>query len=597
MGDESTNVSLADSLIGQLVDDRYRVHELIAAGGMAKVYRATDERLERRVALKIINGDRADDSRFTDAFAHEAKTIARLSHPNVVAVYDQGDHDGLPYVVMEYIPGFTLRELLNRRGRLDIVEAMEVVDQILAGLAAAHRIGLVHRDVKPENILISAQDNHVKVADFGLAQAVQTGRDPYDTGPVLATVAYAPPEVLTGGSATTRCDVYSIGILLFELLTGTVPFDAPDPVAVALMHVERDVPAPSTIRPTVPDGIDTLVSRCTRRRPADRPPDALSVARLLRRIDGRRAASARPRRTFRGNARRRRLSAVIQLTIAVVVLAVVSVGGWWLADGRYTQAPSLLHRDSTDVERLAAEQGMSVVFTDARFSESVPEAAVMMQDPGPGERIQRDGVITVTLSKGPERYTVPDVVNMNLSVAQEELSAATLVTDVVERRWDESAGSGVVLIVTPEAGSTVRRGTVVKLVVSDGPPPARVPDLSDSPEESISDVVGRAGLALQLRHEHSDDVPPGQVMQQAPAPGTGVATGTTVVVTLSRGPAPVEVPDVVGLSPDDAEERLWEVGLSAKVKIGPTGGGTVFEQRPHAGETRPQRSEVELYCQ
>lgn len=606
VGDEPTGigVSLVDPLIGRLVDDRYRVRELIAAGGMAKVYRADDERLERRIALKIINGDQADEPRFAAAFAHEAKTIAQLSHPNVVAVFDQGDHDGLPYVVMEYVPGITLRDLLNRRGRLEVAEALDLVDQILAGLAAAHRIGLVHRDVKPENILISTQDGRdcVKVADFGLAQAVQTGRDSSDTGPILATVAYVPPEVLTGGSATARCDVYSVGILLFELLTGSVPFDDADPVAVALMHVERDVPHPSAIRPEVSDDVDALVKRCTRRRPADRPADALSVARLLRRIDTRPSrprAMPRPRRAARNRAlRHRRLRTVAQLTVATVVLLIISAGGWWLADGRYTQAPSLLHQDSGDIEHLAAAHGMSVTFADARFSESVPEAAVLAQEPGPGERIRRDGVITVTLSKGPERYEVPDLVGVSLPLAQEKLAGLTLVTDVVERRWDDSFASGVVIGAEPEAGAIVRRGAVVGLVVSDGPPPAEVPDLTDADEESVVELVDEAGLRLQVERAYSDEVPGGRVISQAPPPGTGVDTDTEVTVTISRGATPVEVPDLVGLSLVDAKSELADVGLTVAVKMDLADGeGSVFKQTPEAGQTRPRGSEIALYCQ
>ena len=606
MGDEPTGgkVSLVDPLIGRLVEDRYRVRELIASGGMARVYRADDERLERHVALKIINGDQADDPRFTEAFAHEAKTIAQLSHPNVVAVFDQGDHDGLPYVVMEFVRGITLRDRLNQRGRLELPEVLDLVDQILAGLAAAHRIGLVHRDVKPENILITRQDGRdcVKVADFGLAQAVQTGRDASDTGPVLATVAYAPPEVLTGGAASARCDVYSVGIVLFELLTGSVPFDHTDPVAVALMHLEREVPRPSALRPEVPESVDELVRRCTRRLPVERPADALSVARLLRRIDSRPTRPVlvpRPRRQrpHRGRGKHR-LKAAVQAVVVMLVLTVISAGGWWLADGRYTEAPSLLNETSTDVARLAAENGMSVSFTVARFSESVPASEVLAQDPPPGGKILRGGIISVTLSKGPERYEVPNLVGMELSPARAELSSLTLATEVAEHRWDDTVQTGVVIAVDPSAGSTVRRGTVVNLIISAGPPPARVPELVGEDRHSAAASAQDEGLKLQIETEHSDDGPAGVVVTQSPDPDTGVEKGATVTIVVSEGPAPVAVPDVVGFTVLEARKVLEAAGLSADIKMDLADGeGEVFKQTPEAGQSRPRGSDVVLYCQ
>jgi eukaryotic-like serine/threonine-protein kinase len=234
---------------GALVDGRYRLRRRIADGGMASVYEALDERLDRTVAVKIIAEPRPGAPFSVAAFAQEAKTIARLSHPNVVAVYDQGAHDGLPYVVMEYVPGTTLRELLNRRRRLRIDEAVDVCAQILEGLQAAHDIGLVHRDIKPENILLKegGRGDRVKVVDFGLAEAVRAGADARRDGPLLATAAYVAPELVRGDAASPSGDVYSTAILLYELLTGEVPFDGPDPAKVAQRHLTEDVPSHDTI--------------------------------------------------------------------------------------------------------------------------------------------------------------------------------------------------------------------------------------------------------------------------------------------------------------------------------------------------------------
>src|SRR5262245_2756578 len=271
----------ADPLNGALLDGRYRVRGQVARGGMATVYHATDERLERIVGVKIIQPRHANDGQFLARFADEAKTIARLSHPNVVAVYDQGIHAGLPYLVMEYVRGRTLREVLNERRRLTPGEALAILDQVLSAVAVAHRAGLVHRDIKPENVLVSPPPNGsgdlvdavVKVADFGLSMAVEASVE-HVNGQLLATVAYVAPELVANGQADPRTDVYSAGIMLFEMLTGRVPYDGARPVDVAWQHVDRDVPPPSKFVAGLPPMLDDRVSRATRRDPGGRPMDA-----------------------------------------------------------------------------------------------------------------------------------------------------------------------------------------------------------------------------------------------------------------------------------------------------------------------------------
>ncbi|WP_420117095.1 protein kinase domain-containing protein, partial [Micromonospora sp.] len=278
------DIQVADTLLGSLLDGRYRIRGRVARGGMATVYTATDERLERTVAVKIIHPSQAAEARsrlagFPDRFTDEAKAIARLTHPNVVAVYDQGTHQGLPYLVMEYVRGRTLREVLAERRRLNPDEALAIMEQMLAAIAAAHRAGLVHRDVKPENVLVAEAptggvanlvDSVVKVADFGLARAVEASAEEGDGNQLMATVAYVAPELVTDGRADPRTDVYSAGIVLFEMLTGRVPYDGDRPVDVAWQHVDKDVPAPSVLVPGLPRVLDELVARATRRDPGGR---------------------------------------------------------------------------------------------------------------------------------------------------------------------------------------------------------------------------------------------------------------------------------------------------------------------------------------
>src|SRR5256886_3717635 len=401
------DTTVTDSLIGAVIDGRYRIRGRVARGGMATVYTAGEERLERTVALKIIHPAQSRDPHFLDRFTDEAKTIARLTHPNVVAVYDQGTHDGLPYLVMEYVRGRTLRELLADKRRLPPMEALAILEQMLAAVAGAHRAGLVHRDIKPENVLVaeppgggSLVDAVVKVADFGLARAVEASADEAGAH-LLATVAYVAPELVTDGHADPRTDVYSAGIVLFEMLTGRVPYDGDKPVEVAWRHVDHDVPPPSKFVAGLPAVLDDLVARATRRDPGGRPTDAgallaevqagrddlaasengarvmaqptVPVASLAQpttalpttalptarpswaRLPGRAPEQGRPHGPGRRRAAApgsgplgwwRRITGTVQgrraVAAAIVVLGLlIALGGWWFGAGRYTEAPAL----------------------------------------------------------------------------------------------------------------------------------------------------------------------------------------------------------------------------------------------------------------
>ncbi|MFG3338878.1 PASTA domain-containing protein [Glycomyces sp. NPDC048151] len=591
-------------LTGARVDGRYRLTRLIARGGMADVYEAQDERLDRTVAVKIIT-NAAVAGFDVKAFADEAKTIARLSHPNVVAVFDQGVHEGLPYVVMEYVPGTTLRDLLNRRRRLRLEEAVELCGQVLDGLQAAHDAGLVHRDIKPENILLKngGRGDRVKVVDFGLAEAVHGDRD--TGGPLVATAAYVAPELVNGKPATTASDVYSTAILLYELLTGEVPFDGPDSGAVARRHVDEDVPTPQEKAPDVPDGLAELVLAAASRRPGARPVDAGAFLRRLQAVDVRPAKGStgkvpRPTRVVQTTMvveppkAKRSWKALSTLGLIAVLLVGVAAAGWWIGIGRYTAAPSLLDQSRESVAAYAEEQGFEVELVDG-YSESVPVGGIVSQDPGVGDRIRRGSTITVVISQGPERYQVPSLKGMTEEKALSELAAFDAEVKV-EHEYSVDVKAGEVTRTDPAAGEEVKAGTPVTLFVSDGFPPITVPDVVGQDEDAAVDALEAEGLVIgEVTRSHSDTIDAGQVISQTPAGEAPAGPGDTVDLVVSDGPEPVEVPDVEGMEIGEATELLEGLGFAVKTaQIWFT--GKVFDQSLDPGSEHPKGSEIWLWA-
>jgi beta-lactam-binding protein with PASTA domain len=591
-------------LTGARVDGRYRLERLIARGGMADVYEAQDERLDRTVAVKIIT-NAAVAGFDVKAFANEAKTIARLSHPNVVAVFDQGVHEGLPYVVMEYVPGTTLRDLLNRRRRLRLEEAVELCGQVLDGLQAAHDAGLVHRDIKPENILLKngGRGDRVKVVDFGLAEAVHGDRD--TGGPLVATAAYVAPELVNGKPATTASDVYSTAILLYELLTGEVPFDGPDSGAVARRHVDEDVPSPQLKAPDVPDGLAELVTAAAARRPGARPVDAGAFLRRLHAVDVRPAKGStgkvpRPTRVVQTTMvvdppkAKRSWKALLTLGLIAVLLLGVAAAGWWIGIGRYTSTPSLLDQTQESVAAFAEEEGFEVDLVDG-YSESVPIGGIVSQDPGVGDRIRRGSTITVVISQGPERYQVPNLAGMTEDKAREELAKFDAEVEV-EREYSADYEANQVTRSDPPAGEEVKAGTPVTLYVSDGFPPLTVPDVVGQTEDAAETALETEGLVVgTVTRSFSDTIDKGLVISQTPAGQDPAGPGDTVDLVISDGPEPVEVPDVEGMEIGEATEQLEGLGFTVKTaQIWFT--GTVFDQSLDAGTEHPKGSEIWLWA-
>jgi serine/threonine-protein kinase len=648
------DTTVADTLIGTTIDGRYRITGRVARGGMATVYTATDQRLERTVALKIIHPSQATNVHFVDRFTDEAKTIARLTHPNVVAVYDQGRHQGLPYLVMEYVQGHTLRDVLSQRRRLNPNEACAILEQMLAAIAAAHRAGLVHRDVKPENVLVAESpsggagnliDAVVKVADFGLARAIEASSID-ESGQLMATVAYVAPELVTDGHADARTDVYSAGIVLYEMLTGRVPFDGDDPVEVAWQHVDNDVPPPSKVVNSVPKSLDDLVARATRRDPGARPTDAGAMlaevqsvrddlgaasveTALLRQVPQSRPApgaadatammtavsdrpgtdrpswarlpeqSRSPQTYRRGDARlsggskfdRRR----ILLTAAIAVMALVVIGStWWVTLGRYTEAPAMVNMTKAQADLFARQNNFELFYGDGAYSETVPKDTVVSQNPAPKDRIVNGGRITLVLSLGPERFQVPDLSGTELAAAKAELEQDGLKVKEGTPQYSDLVSEGAVVSTSPAKGTELKRGDTVTLVVSKGKAPISVPDLVGKNINDARSQLQTLGLTAAERYKDSDQ-PADTVLAQSPKPGTGVAKDADITLDVSKGPPLVTVPDLNNQACQQAAQTLQSANLRVRIE-GFNQNGFVRQQNPGGNTQVPPQTEVVIAC-
>ena len=622
------DATVTDPLVGLVLDGRYRVGSRLARGGMATVYEAHDSRLDRTIALKVMHASLADDEEFVSRFIREAHSAARLSHPNVVAVYDQGADQGIVFLAMELVRGRTLRDLMREQGNLSPRQSLEVLEPVLAALGAAHAAGIVHRDVKPENVLLS-DDGRIKVADFGLARAV-SGNNSHTTasGILMGTVAYLSPEQVERGIADPRSDVYAAGILLYEMLTGLKPYDGETAIQVAYRHVHDDVPAPSELVPSLPAELDALVARATSRDPDGRPADArrmltevASVRRQLSdgELDTHGPAPAEtaeaPDQTLvvdlrnppSGPARRgdtgplgapppRRRSRGPVALVVIVALAVALSGFAWLYASVLSQTttPGLLNLTRAAAAAEAEKAGLDVKTLEPEFSETVAKGLVLDTDPGPGQSIDKGGTVGLVMSLGPERYEVPDLRGRTEDVARRMLEERNLQVGTPTRRFSQGIEKGSVIRTEPEAGTELRRDTAVMLVISLGVEPVAVPNVVGEAVADAEKAIDEAKLRSRVVEKFDETVPAGIVISQDPANGTA---GKNSVVTLevSKGPPLVKVPEVTGKPVDEARQILETQGFPVTVNQLPGGPGTVLRQTPSGGDKAPRGSTVTLY--
>jgi eukaryotic-like serine/threonine-protein kinase len=622
------DTTVKDPLVGRVLDGRYLVKSRMARGGMATVYEAVDSRLDRTVALKVMHPSLAEDEEFVSRFIREAKSAARLSHPNVVAVYDQGADGGHVFLAMEHVQGRTLRDLLREAGRLNPRQALDVLEPMLAALGAAHQAGIVHRDVKPENVLLS-DDGRVKVADFGLARAVANATSHTTSGILMGTVGYLSPEQVERGVADPRSDVYAAGILLFEMLTGEKPYDGETALQIAYRHVHDDVPPPSQLVPGLPAELDALVVRATSRDPDKRPADA---RRFLTEVVAARHAMSEeelgplgsplsalndsdhtmivpvggtpPMGVARTVARRgdtgpvrvrrqRRRRGPIALLIIVVLAAALAGAGWYygLGPGSDVSTPSLLKLTLAQAQDRAAQADLSVKVVSHAFDEVIPLGAVVATDPRPNAGINKNGQIGLTLSNGPERHDVPLLTGKTADQAAQILQDNHLKVGVPSAAFSDVVAQGLVVETVPPDGTPLKRDAAVALVLSKGAEPVDVPDVTGKSLDDARTALTDAGLRGKVADKQYDDqIAAGDVISQTPKDGQA-PKDSVVTLVVSKGPPLVAVPDVVGMSIGDAIARLHSAGFRTSA-FGP-GFGTVRGQNPRGG-VAPKGSTVRI---
>ena len=626
-------ITPTDPMLGRLIDGRYQVRSRIARGGMATVYLATDLRLERRVAIKIMHGHLADDNTFKSRFVQEARSAARLAHPNVVNVFDQGQDSDMAYLVMEYLPGITLRDLLKDYGRLTPEQTIDILSAVLAGLAAAHKAGIVHRDVKPENVLL-ADDGRIKLGDFGLARAASANTA---TGQaLLGTIAYLSPELVTRGVADARSDIYALGIMMYEMLTGVQPFVGEAPMQIAYQHANDQVPRPSAVVPSVPHELDDLVIWATARDPEARPRDArvmferlTDVEKLVRDPAAAAAEGLQPTMVLPsieaspadtggatqviaapGRHRTGPVAPDATTTLATVARTRSRRGYWWIAlllivasmagatgwyfgagPGSFTTVPTVVGVGQADAKKALEDAGFTVKL-DQRNDPVVPQGAASGTDPAAGASAGRGSTVTLFLSLGPAILDVPTVVGSQETDARTALARFTVAGESSKQFSDQAAG--VVLAALGADGNALpaqypEKGAIT-LVVSAG----AIPDVAGKSIDDATATLTAAGLAPTVGDGEFSDTVPKDTVISAKTSTDPVKPGDPITIVPSKGVDLVAVPDVSGKTINQAAKIITDAGFAFDTNVPELFRDivTVNNQKPAAGAQLKRGSTV-----
>jgi serine/threonine-protein kinase len=629
-------VAVSDSLIDTLFDGRYRIQRKLGAGGMADVYLAEDQELGRRVAIKILNGRHANDDQFIERFRREAKNAAALNHPNIVSIYDRGEAEDTYYIAMEYLDGRTLKELIVSRGAAPINVAIEYARQILSALRFAHRHGIVHRDIKPHNVLVDGE-GRVKVTDFGIARAGTSQMT--ETGSIVGTAQYLSPEQARGGEVDPRSDLYSLGVVLYELLTGKTPFEGETPVEIAMKHLSNTPKPPSKLRQDVPPELDMVVLRALAKNPDDRYQSADEMEADLERVArGANVAAATVDTATQVLRRPQTAAAVESATAATMIAAPPSTraagvpptvvedeeeyreGGpdrplwpwlvaagfviaaivagffvWHELSGSTVKEPVNNYVNEPQAQAVRQIKAVHLVphiehGSNARYHKGI----VFKQQPRPGSKVDKGGTVTIWVSTGPPRVTIPAVKGQQWSQAQQTL--ANLKLKPVEHLVPGNT-KGQVTATDPPAGKSVPQGSKVRVNVMSGPQQANVPNVVGDSVGQATAALNAAGFNYKLNYV-DNGAPQNQVIHQNPGPSSSAPKGSTVTLQVSKGPPPANVPSVVGETAQQAISDLEAAGFQVNqqpVSVSdPSEDGIVQSQNPAGGSQATKGSTVTI---
>lgn len=600
-------------LTGNLIDGRYQLMRQMDAGGMATIYEAIDTRLDRRVAVKIMHAHLAQDEQFVERFIREAKAAAALSHPNIVAVQDQGwNQSGIPavFIVMELVDGHTLREYLNERGSIPIADGIKFLLPVLSALGAAHKLGIVHRDVKPENILVS-KEGRIKITDFGLAKGALIGSTmTAESSVILGSVSYLSPEQVSRGIADSRSDVYSAAITAFEIFTGKKPFEGDEPIQIAFMHVNSRVPRMSTLISDVPQALDDLIYAATSVDPDERPRDCQLFHTQLLAISHSLNPSApqmsleldipiAPMREKPKRKQRRSLSQItekISLTtpiaqgkettaqvkarrkvskrvrrnrwIAAGLAVMLGISAWWvlIGPGASVKFPSVVGATTEQANSTLTALGLKTLVVEERFDEDVAKGRIISTDPLAGDSIAIGGTVNLIVSKGAERYTIPALANLTPEAAVNLLAKSPLKVGEITEIYNAKVPKGFVISSNPTSGTRVKRDTLVDIVVSKGIQTFDLASYVGKNGEQALNELTEAGFNVTTTYAFDEKAMPGEVISQNPAAGAALPKGAAVEIFVSKGSEFVYIPNVMRYTQEKATALLQDLGLKVSIK-------------------------------